>query len=51
MKYVFLIGVLFISVTGFSQSNLNEIFAAGINDADYSLMANTLPSWSANIIP
>jgi hypothetical protein len=34
MKCIFLIGVLFISVTGFSQSNLNELFAAGINDAE-----------------
>lgn len=34
MKYVSLVGVLFISVTGFSQSNLNELFAAGINDAE-----------------
>ena len=34
MKYIFLIGILFLSVAGFSQSNVNELFAAGINDAE-----------------
>jgi hypothetical protein len=34
MKYLFLIGVLFTSVAGFAQSNVNELFAAGIGDAE-----------------
>ena len=34
MKYLFLIGILFFSVAGYSQSNVNELFAAGINDAE-----------------
>lgn len=34
MKYLFLTGVLFFSAFGFSQSNINELFVAGIDDAE-----------------
>lgn len=34
MKYIFLTSILFLSTMGFSQSNVNELFAAGINDAE-----------------
>tara|TARA_R110000868_G_scaffold21614_6_gene89542 strand:+ start:39805 stop:40806 length:1002 start_codon:yes stop_codon:yes gene_type:complete len=34
MKYLFLTGVLLLSAVGYSQSNVNELFAAGINDAE-----------------
>ncbi|MBC8767000.1 hypothetical protein H4O18_03250 [Arenibacter sp. BSSL-BM3] len=34
MKYLFLTGILFLSAIGYSQSNVNELFAAGINDAE-----------------
>lgn len=34
MKYIFLTSILFLSALGFSQSNVNELFAAGINDAE-----------------
>ncbi|SHF41396.1 hypothetical protein SAMN03080594_10443 [Arenibacter palladensis] len=34
MKYIVLTGILFLSAFGFSQSNVNELFAAGIDDAE-----------------
>ncbi|MCK0189375.1 DUF6588 family protein [Arenibacter sp. F20364] len=34
MKYIFLTGILFLSAAGFSQSNVNELFAAGEDDAE-----------------
>ncbi|MCM4170101.1 hypothetical protein DHD32_01315 [Arenibacter sp. TNZ] len=34
MRYIFLTSILFLSAMGFSQSNVNELFAAGINDAE-----------------
>ncbi|MCM4151442.1 hypothetical protein DHD05_07565 [Arenibacter sp. N53] len=34
MKYILLTGILILSAFGYSQSNVNELFAAGINDAE-----------------
>ena len=34
MKYIFFTALLFSSVLGYSQSNVNEVFAAGVEDAE-----------------
>jgi len=34
MKYTFFAVLLFLSVLGYSQSNVNEVFAAGVEDAE-----------------
>lgn len=34
MKYTFFVVVLFVGVLGYSQSNVNEVFAAGVEDAE-----------------
>ncbi|RTE53520.1 hypothetical protein EHW67_10950 [Arenibacter aquaticus] len=34
MKYIYITALLFSSVLGYSQSNVNEVFAAGVEDAE-----------------